>query len=73
MKTEPQVGIGTAVSQPALSAQIKELENRLGLQLVERTPRGILLTQQGAQAVSRARAILRDVNDLVDEAKNNGD
>ncbi len=61
------------VSQPALSAQIKELENRLGLQLVERTPRGILLTQQGAQAVSRARAILRDVNDLVDEAKNNGD
>ena len=61
------------VSQPALSAQIKELENRLGLQLVERTPRGILLNQQGAKAVDRARAILRDVKDLVNEAKNNGD
>lgn len=43
------------ISQPALSAQIKGLENRLGQQLLERTARGILLTHQGVQVVDRAR------------------
>jgi LysR family hydrogen peroxide-inducible transcriptional activator len=61
------------ISQPALSAQIKGLENRLGQQLVERTPRGILLTHQGAQVVERARVLMRDLNDLVMEANNGGD
>ncbi|CAB4602828.1 unannotated protein [freshwater metagenome] len=61
------------ISQPALSAQIKELENRLGQQLVERTTRGILLTQRGTQVVDRARALLRDMNDLVIEAHNTGE
>jgi len=61
------------ISQPALSAQIKGLENRLGQQLLERTARGILLTHQGVQVVDRARALIRDLNDLVIEAKNDGD
>ena len=61
------------ISQPALSAQIKGLENRLGQQLLERTPRGLLLTHQGFQVVDRARALIRDMNDLVIEAKNDGD
>jgi LysR family hydrogen peroxide-inducible transcriptional activator len=61
------------ISQPALSAQIKGLEIRLGQQLVERTPRGILLTHQGAQVVERARALMRDMNDLVIEAHSDGD
>lgn len=51
------------VSQPTLSTQIKKLEAELGVELVERNPRQILLTDAGEQIVARARAIL-------DEAKN---
>lgn len=57
------------VSQPGLSSQIKELEERLGVPLVERLPRGIRLTPEGADAVARARSILRDVDELVDAAR----
>ena len=53
------------VSQPALSAQIKELERKLGVTLFERSSRGALLTTQGSEVVERARVILRDMNDLV--------
>ncbi|MCE2818451.1 MAG: LysR substrate-binding domain-containing protein, partial [Ilumatobacteraceae bacterium] len=53
------------VSQPALSAQIKELERKLGVTLFERSSRGALLTTQGSEVVERARIILREMNDLV--------
>lgn len=52
------------VSQPALSTQIRELERRLGAPVVERNPRGIRLTPAGAAAAARARAVLREVDDL---------
>ena len=35
------------VSQPTLSAQIKKLENYLGVQLIERQPRKVTLTDMG--------------------------
>ena len=38
------------VSQPALSAQIKELERKLGVTLFERTNRGVLLTTYGRRS-----------------------
>ena len=47
-----------AVSQPALSMQIKELEDELGVSLVERRKSGIALTDQGREVADRARAIL---------------
>lgn len=53
------------VTQPALSAQIKELERRLGVTLLERSPRGVMLTPLGAAVVERARAVLREMDDLV--------
>lgn len=53
------------VSQPGLSSQIQELERRLGVRLFERSSRQVLLTGAGADAVERARIILRDVDDLV--------
>lgn len=60
------------VSQPALSAQIKELERKLGVTLFERSARGAMLTAQGAAVVERARVVLREMNDLVETSKYDG-
>ena len=53
------------VTQPTLSAAIKELEDLLGVQLVEREARGARLTQAGESAVRRARVILAEAKELV--------
>ena len=58
-----------AVSQPALSMQIKELEDELEVSLVERRKSGIELTEQGEEIAKRARTILASVRDLLDYAK----
>ncbi|WP_282607620.1 hydrogen peroxide-inducible genes activator [Pelagibius sp. Alg239-R121] len=52
------------VSQPALSAQIQQLEEGLGAQLVERSQRKVILTPIGRDVVARARGILADVESL---------
>jgi LysR family transcriptional regulator, hydrogen peroxide-inducible genes activator len=46
------------VSQPTLSAQLLKLEGYLGVQLIERRPRHIALTDAGEQVVARARRML---------------
>ncbi len=46
------------VSQPTLSAQLKKLEQYLGVQLIERQPNNVALTDAGEQIVARARHIL---------------
>jgi LysR family transcriptional regulator, hydrogen peroxide-inducible genes activator len=58
-----------AVTQPALSMQIKELEDELQVSLVERRKSGIELTEQGEEIVRRGRTILASVRDLLDFAK----
>jgi LysR family hydrogen peroxide-inducible transcriptional activator len=58
-----------AVSQPALSMQIKELEDELKVSLVERRKSGIELTEQGEEIARRARSILASMRDLLDYAK----
>lgn len=55
-----------SVSQPALSVQVRDLEETLGLALFERAPRNVRLTGFGEDFRERARAILRDV-DALDE------
>ena len=52
------------VSQPSLSAQIAEMEDFLGVALVERGRSGAMMTPLGQEFVSRARIILRDVESL---------
>jgi DNA-binding transcriptional LysR family regulator len=47
------------VAQPALSRQIKRLENYLGTRLLDRTPRGTRLTAAGQTFLPRARALLQ--------------
>jgi LysR family hydrogen peroxide-inducible transcriptional activator len=58
-----------AISQPALSLQIKELEETLGTPLFERGPRKVRLTSLGEVLAERARDILRAVDDLDDLAR----
>ena len=55
-----------SISQPAISVQIKELEQILGAALFERSPRQIKLTSFGTEFAGRAREILRAVDDLGD-------
>ncbi|WLR95094.1 hydrogen peroxide-inducible genes activator [Shinella zoogloeoides] len=55
-----------AISQPALSLQIRELEDLVGVPLVERGGRRIRLTGLGEEFAERTRAILRAVDDLED-------
>ena len=58
-----------AVSQPALSMQVRELERELGTELVERRPGEIALTDTGLDVVQRAEHILAATRDLVDFAR----
>jgi LysR family transcriptional regulator, hydrogen peroxide-inducible genes activator len=58
-----------AVTQPALSMQVQELESQLGVILVERSRKGIVLTEDGRAVAEKAARILLDVQDLVDRAR----
>lgn len=61
------------VSQPTLSAQLKKLEGYLGVQLIERRPRQITLTEAGEQVVARARRILEASDEVVTLARSHRD
>ena len=60
------------VTQPTLSAAVKEVEGLLGVQLIERAARGASLTQAGEAAIERARVILSDTADLVSATRQAG-
>jgi LysR family transcriptional regulator, hydrogen peroxide-inducible genes activator len=61
------------VSQPTLSAQLKKLEDSLGVQLIERAPNNVSLTLAGAQIVARARQILEASDELAALARSQRD
>ncbi|MEM7644344.1 MAG: hydrogen peroxide-inducible genes activator [Pseudomonadota bacterium] len=61
------------VTQPTLSTQLKELETRLGVQLVERSRSGVTLTPVGQAVAARARGVLRDVADIAALARSGAD
>lgn len=58
-----------AVTQPALSMQIQELERELTVRLIERTRQGAQLTTEGREIAQRAARIIGEVRDLVDYAR----
>jgi len=62
-----------AVTQPALSMQIQELENNLGLTLLERTRSGVQLTRHGVEIAARAARILADTRELIEVAQHGDD
>jgi LysR family transcriptional regulator, hydrogen peroxide-inducible genes activator len=63
----------TFVSQPTLSAQLKKLEEFLGVKLVERQPKNVQLTEVGRQIVIRARRMLDEGDEIVALARSNTD
>jgi LysR family hydrogen peroxide-inducible transcriptional activator len=58
-----------SISQPALSMQIREMEDALGGALLERSARQVALTQFGEELIQRVRDILRSVDELGDFAR----
>jgi LysR family transcriptional regulator, hydrogen peroxide-inducible genes activator len=58
-----------AVTQPALSMQVRELEREIGAELVERRPGEITLTELGVEVAQRAERILAATRDLLDFAR----
>ncbi len=58
-----------SITQPALSMQIKDLEESLGLSLVVRGKSNIRLTPDGEEVARRAEAILANIQDINDYAK----
>ena len=57
------------VSQPTLSAQIRKLEEQLGLVLVERHPRNVMLTDAGTVLTNQARNVLSSAKEFEATAK----
>jgi LysR family hydrogen peroxide-inducible transcriptional activator len=62
-----------AITQPALSMQVQELEKFLSVQLLERRRNGVMLTEGGKDIAQRAARVLADVRDIVDVARRQGD
>jgi LysR family transcriptional regulator, hydrogen peroxide-inducible genes activator len=58
-----------AVTQPALSMQIRDMEKLLGVKLVERRPGEVALTDIGAEVAERGEHMLAAARDLVDVAR----
>jgi DNA-binding transcriptional LysR family regulator len=57
------------VSQPSLSRQIRDLEEELGVQLLERRPKSVCLTETGRVFLEKARAILKETDDAVETVR----
>ncbi|MCX5296135.1 hydrogen peroxide-inducible genes activator [Streptomyces sp. NBC_00193] len=57
------------MSQPALSGSVSALEGALGVRLLERTTRKVLLTPAGERIAGRARAVLDAMDGLLEEAE----
>jgi LysR family transcriptional regulator, hydrogen peroxide-inducible genes activator len=60
------------VTQPTLSAQLSALEEKLGVQLVERSRARVVMTAEGEEIAARARRILADVDEIVEIARRGG-
>ncbi len=59
------------VSQPAFSVAIQELESALNVQLVDRTNKNVTITHTGKEVAEQARLVIRDLEGLVEVAKEN--
>ena len=61
------------ISQSAFSVAIRELENLVGVQLVDRTNKSVALTAEGSLFVHRARAVIEEIEAMVDSVTHGGE
>jgi DNA-binding transcriptional LysR family regulator len=57
------------ISQPALSKQVRDLEDEIGFSLLKRTAKSVRLTEAGRAFLDEARAVLRRADDAVNKAR----
>src|SRR6266850_7816338 len=69
MENVSRAALKLHVSQPALSRQIRDLENEIGFGLLERTAKSVRLTDAGRVFLDNARALLQRADDAVREAR----
>jgi len=69
MENVSRAALKLHVSQPALSRQIRDLEDEVGVPLLERTAKSVRLTDTGRAFLDEARAILKQTNDAVEKAR----
>jgi len=59
-----RAALSCGVSQPTLSGQLRKLEEFLGVEIFERSPRGVLVTRRGAEVVAQAKRIIAEARRL---------
>ncbi|MBY0338837.1 MAG: LysR family transcriptional regulator [Acetobacteraceae bacterium] len=59
-----RAALACGVSQPTLSGQLRKLEDFLGVEIFERSPRGVLVTSRGEEVVAQAKRILAEARRL---------
>src|SRR6201993_4933429 len=69
MENVSRAALKLHVSQPALSRQIRDLEDEIGFCLLERTAKSVRLTKAGRAFLSDARDLLRQADDAVKKAR----
>src|SRR5258708_25635735 len=69
MENVSRAALKLHVSQPALSAQIRDLEDELGFPLLKRTAKSVSLTEAGRTFLNEARAVLQRADEGVKKAR----
>ncbi len=64
LKHFSKASIKSNVSQPTLTMQIKKMEDELGVKIFERSNKQVMLTDVGAEIISKARDICREVEEI---------
>jgi LysR family transcriptional regulator, nitrogen assimilation regulatory protein len=72
LRSFSKAAVQLRVAQPALSRQVRKLEDELGVELLERAGRQIALTEAGALLLQRAHSLIRQVSQAADEVRSNG-
>ena len=57
------------VAQPALSRRVQDLEDEIGVDLLKRSPRGVVLTAEGKVFLDKTRQILKLVDESVEKVR----
>ena len=69
MENVSRAALKLHVSQPALSRQIRDLEDEIGFHLLERTAKSVRLTEAGRTFLNDARAVLQNADEAVKKAR----